>query len=78
MDKTTYSLLLEMEGNGILNDAVKKELISVSLIFHKQVYELYLMYLEHEKNKSGAVMSAAVEAQISERAVWYIIKKMEN
>jgi hypothetical protein len=76
--KTTYSVLAEMEDNGLLTDAVKKELVPVTLIFHKQVYELYLMYCKHEKTKSGAVMSAAVEAQISERSVWYIVKKMES
>ena len=77
MPKTTYDVLNEIEATGLLTDAVKKELIPITLIFHKQVYELFLMYCQHE-NKSGAVLSAAVEAQISERLVWYIIKKMES
>lgn len=78
MSKTTYDVLTDIEDKGLLSDAVKKELIPISLIFHKQVYELYLMYSKHEKTKSGAVMSAAVEAQVSERTVYYIIKKMES
>ena len=77
-EKTTYAVLTEMDKKGILDDLVRKELIPTTSIFHKQVYELYLMYTQHEKTKSGAVLSAAVEAQISERTVWYIIKKMES
>ncbi len=76
--KTTYDVLTELDEKGLLNDVVEKELIAVTSVFHKQVYELYLMYSEHEKTKSGAVLSASVEAQISERSVWYIIKKMES
>ena len=78
MTKTTYDVLNELDSSGLLDEAIKKDLIHVTSIFHKQVYELYLMYSKHEKTKSGAVMSTAVEAQVSERTVWYIIKKMES
>ena len=78
MTKTTYEVLTKLDEVGLLNDAVKKELIPTTLIFHKQVYDLYLMYCQHEKTKSGAVLSASIEAQISERSIWYIIKKMES
>ena len=72
MSKTTYDKLNELESNGL------KDLIPTTSIFHKQVYELFLMYCKHEKTKSGAVLSASVEAQISERSIWYIIKDMES
>lgn len=78
MGKTTYEVLKELDASGLLNDAVKKELIPITSIFHSQVYELFLMYLEHEKTKSGAVLCTSVEAQVSERTVWFIIKKMES
>lgn len=78
MTKTTYDVLNELDEVGLLNDSVKKELIPITLVFHKQVYDLYLMYCQHEKTKSGAVLSTSVEAQISERMVWYIIANMES
>ena len=78
MSKTKYEILTKLDEIGMLNEVVKKELIPITSIFHKQLYELYLMYSQHEKTKSGAVMSTAVEAQVSERTVWYIIKKMES
>lgn len=78
MSKTAYDVLNDMEHAGLLDEAIKKDLIHVTSIFHKQVYELYLMYSQHEKTKSGAVLSTSVEAQVSERTVWYIIKKMES
>jgi len=75
--KTTYEVLTEIEDKGLLTKAVEKELIETTSIFHKQVYELYLMYRNHEK-KTAAVMSTSVESQMSERSLWYIIKKMES
>ena len=77
MPKTTYDVLTEIEDAGLLTDAVRKELIPITSIMHKQVYELFLMYSRDEK-KSSAVLSASVESQISVRSVWYIIKKMES
>lgn len=78
MGKTTYDVLNDLEIAGLLDDAIKKDLVHVTAIFHKQVYELFLMYSNHEKTKSGAVLSTSVEAQVSERTVWYIIKKMQS
>lgn len=75
--KTTYDVLTELDDSGLLDDIVEKELIPVTSIFYKQVYELYLMYRTHEK-KTEAVLSTSVESQISERTVWFIIKKMES
>ena len=77
MPKTTYDVLTEIEDAGLLTDAVRQELIPITSIMHKQVYELFLMYSRDEK-KSSAVLSASVESQISVRSVWYIIKKMES
>ncbi len=76
-DKTTYSVLSEMEDLGILTDAIRKEIVPITSAFHKMVYEIYLKYAKTE-SKSKAVIIASIESQLSERSVWYIIKKMES
>lgn len=74
---TTYDILKELEEQGILTDALRKEVISVTLAYHKKVYEDFLKERQH-RAKSDAVLSAAVKNQMSERFVYYIIKKMEG
>ena len=77
-DKTTYEVLQEMEEIGILTDAIRKEVVPITAAFHKFVYETFLKYSKTEKSKSQAVLITSIESQLSERSVWYIIKKMET
>lgn len=77
-DKTTYDVLQEMEEIGILTDAIRKEVVPITSAFHKLVYETFLKYSKTEKSKSQAVLITSIESQLSERSVWYIIKKMET
>ena len=76
--KTTYDVLQEMEESGILTDAIRKEVVPITAAFHKFVYETFLKYSKTEKSKSQAVLITSIESQLSERSVWYIIKKMET
>jgi len=75
--KTTYQVLSDIDAAGLLDDAVRKEIVPITSAFHKMVYENFVKFC-HTMSKSQAVISAAAEAQMSERSVWYIIKRMET
>jgi len=66
-----------MEDNGILTDAIRKEVIPITTAFQKMAYETFLNYSK-KMNKSDAVMETSIESDLSERSIWYIIAKMES
>lgn len=67
-----------MEDVGILDDAIRKDVVPITSAFHKLVYEVYLKKYRDTGKKTTSIQDTSIETQVSERNVWKIIKKMES
>jgi hypothetical protein len=73
----TYNVLKRIEDAGLFDDAVKNDIIPLTLAFHKLVYEMYLIE-KGIRDPYDAIRQTALKNDVSNRMVYYIIKKMEG
>ena len=72
-----YKILQQLEDRNLLDQLVKNGIVSVVIISHKKVYEIYLLELKKEK-KSQAITNTSIQTKIPERTIYRIIKSMEG
>ncbi len=78
---TTYAVLKKMESEGMLKEAIKSGVVSVTLAGQKMIYEVYLNAYKENKlitNKRQAAVATSIKTNTSLRHVFRIIKDMES
>ena len=72
-----YELLKKLDNIQILDELVKKGVLSITIATHKSIYEVYLLELKKDK-KAQAITNTSIETKTPERAIYKIIKAMEQ
>lgn len=72
-----YEVLQELANANLLDKAIKKGVVSITLAGHKLIYEIYLRELKSVK-KSQAITNTSVETKTPESSIYRIIKVMES
>lgn len=73
-----YELLKKLEDSEMLDKAVSKGIISVTIAGQKFIYEMFLRNMKRYKKKPKAVEETAIETDCSTRYVYRVITKMEG
>lgn len=81
---TTYKLIKKLESLPYFNDLLKNGIIPTTWVDYKVIFEFYKAELEklQRQSKKGAKRQAktntAQEFGVSERSVYFILKKLEG
>jgi len=71
-----YETLKILEDKGLLDKCVKQGVVSITLAFHKMIYETYLKEKKQTKSNSQAITNTSIVTKTSEKTIYRIIKKM--